>query len=112
VGSAGERFERQLGPAEAREGYLKIAATETAVAYVPPARPSDPEAFMIHPSNLGLVIGGPVAGSVAPSGPDPDARIVLIHAWVPADQADSKEPATADATAEPWQPVSKPGKPS
>ena len=108
---AGERFERQSLLTEARDGYMKIAASER-VAYVPPARSSDPEAFMIHPSNLGLVIGGPVAGSVAPSGPDPDAHIVLIHAWVPADQADSKEPATADATAEPWQPVSKPGKPS
>ena len=110
--AAGERFERQPLLAEARAGYMKIAASET-VAYVPPARSSDPEAFMIHPSNLGLVIGGPVAGSVAPSGPDPDAHIVLIHAWVPADQADSKEPATADATAAPWQPISKPtGKPS
>jgi hypothetical protein len=59
------------------------------------------------------VIGGPVAESVAPSGPDPDAHIVLIHAWVPADQADSKEPATADATADGWQLISKPtGKPS
>jgi hypothetical protein len=110
--AAGERFEQQPLLAKARDGYMKIAASER-VAYVPPARSSDPEAFMIHPSNLGLVIGGPVAGSVAPSGPDPDAHIVLIHAWVPADQADSKEPATADTTADPWQPISKPtGKPS
>jgi hypothetical protein len=110
--AAGERFERQPRLAEAWNGYMKIAASET-VAYVPPARSSDPEAFMIHPSNLGLVIGGPVAGSVAQSGPDPDAHIVLMHAWVPADHADSKEPATADATAAPWQPISKPtGKPS
>jgi hypothetical protein len=111
--AAGERFERQPLLAEARNGYLKIAASEAVVAYVPPAPPSDPEAFMIHPSNLGLGTGGPVPGSPAQFGPDPDAHIVLIHAWVPADQADSKEPATADATADPWQPISKPtGKPS
>ncbi|MEP6680558.1 MAG: hypothetical protein ABJB65_03670 [Chloroflexota bacterium] len=106
--AAGERFERQPLLAEARNGYLKIAASEAAVPYVPPARSSDPEAFMIHPSNLGLVMGGPVAGSVAPSGPDPDAHIVLIHAWVPADQAVSNERATADTAAASWRPISNP----
>jgi hypothetical protein len=113
VSAAAERFERQLGLAEAREGYLKIAATETAVAYVPPARPSDPEAFMIHPSNLGLGTGGPVSGSPVQSGPDRDAHIVVIHASVQADQADPDKPAVANATVDPWQPISKPtGKPS
>ncbi|MDP9243979.1 MAG: hypothetical protein M3O77_02725 [Chloroflexota bacterium] len=111
--AAGERFERQPLLAQARDGYLKIAASETAVAYVPPARSSDPEAFMIHPSNLALGTGGPAPGSPGQTGPEPDAHIVLIHASISADQADSTERATADTTAAPWQPISKPtGKPS
>ncbi len=111
--AAGERFERQPLLAEARNGYLKIAASETAVAYVPPARSSDPEAFMIHPSNLALGTGGPTSGSPGQTGTDPDAHIVLIHASVSADQADPNERATADTAAALWQPISKPtGKPS
>lgn len=111
--AAGERFERQSLLAEARAGYLKIAASETTVPYVPPARSSDPEAFMIHPLNLGMGTGGSVPGSLVQPAPDPDAHIVVIHVSVPADQPDSNERATADTAAAPWQPISIPtGKPS
>ncbi|MDQ2934123.1 MAG: hypothetical protein M3R49_03910 [Chloroflexota bacterium] len=111
--AAGERFERQARLAEAQDGYPKSAASETAVAYVAPTTPSDPEAFNLRPSNVRLGTGGPVPGSSGQSGPYPDASTVLIHPWVQADQADSDKPATADAKADPWQPTSKPtGKPS
>jgi hypothetical protein len=111
--AAGERFERQPRLAAAREGYLKIAASETAVAYVPPAPPRDPEAFMIHPSNLGLGTGGPGSGSPDQPVSDRDAHIVVIHASVQADQADPDKPAAVNGTAVRWLPISKPtGKPS
>ena len=110
---AGEPFERQSLLAEARDGYLRIAASETTVAYVPPARSTDPEAFMIHPSNLGLGSAASASSSSGPSVTAPDAHIVVIRASVPADQPDSVERPAADTTAAPWQPISKPtGKPS
>jgi hypothetical protein len=110
---AGERFERQSLLAEARDGYLRIAASETTVAYVPPARTTDPEAFMIHPSNPGLGSADSVSSSPGQSVTAPDAHIVVIRASVPADKPDSIERPTADTTAAPWQPISIPtGKPS
>ena len=110
---AGERFERQSLLTEARDGYLRIAASETTVAYVPPARSTDPEAFMIHPSNLGLGSAASASSSSGPSVTAPDAHIVVIRASVPADKPDSIERPTADTTAAPWQPISIPtGKPS
>lgn len=110
---AGEQFERQSLLAEARDGYLRIAASETTVAYVPPARSTDPEEFMIHPSNLGLGSAASASSSPGQSVTAPDAHIVVIRASVAADQPDSVERPTADTTAAPWQPISKPtGKPS
>jgi len=108
-----ERFERQSLLAMARAGYLKIAASETTVAYVLPARTTDPEAFMIHPSNLGLGSAASVSSSPGQSVTAPDAHIVVIRASVPADQPDSIERPAADTTAASWQPISIPtGKPS
>ena len=113
--SAGaERFERQSGLAEARDGYLKVAASEATVAYVPPARSSDPEAFMIHPSTAGPATGASLVASSSQPAADPQAHIIFIHPSVSAQQADSREAASPSVSAaDAWLPISKPtGKPS
>ncbi len=112
--AAGERFERQRGLPQALDGYMRVAASETTVAYVPPARSSDPEAFMIHPSTVGPATGASLVASSGQPAADPQAHIVLIHPSTSAQQADSRDtvgPSVSGADA--WLPISKPSeKPS
>ncbi len=111
--AAADGFEQQASLAGARDGYLKVAASEATVAYVPPARSSDPEAFMIHPLTVVPATGGSLAVSTSLA-TDPGAHIFLIHPSISAQQADSREAVSPPvSTADAWLPVSKPtGKPS